>query len=136
MATTSRLPASSSTVLQRFLTMNRQLADLLPARIGLKQLLMFSLVGYANAAGRDLTLTEIRQLAGKGSDGEDLLGASIERTYAIFMAPTKRYPDGLGWMTQVGDPDDRRKKFLKLTPTGAAVFHKLINLLTEVGGVP
>lgn len=101
-------------------------AEAAPARMSIRQVLAFTIVAYANAMGRRITLSEVRELAG------DALGQGIERSIAGFFAPTKREPDALGWLEQEPDEDDRRKKYLVLTERGRYVVNEITRALTSV----
>ncbi len=94
-------------------------AELVPPRLSARQLLAFSIIAHANAMGRRISLAEVREIAGDG------LGVSIERTINSFFEPTRREPDGLGWLEQVPDEDDRRRKFLVLTTEGRLAVNEI-----------
>ena len=79
--------------------------------------------------GRDVTIAEIRKKAGSDKLGEELLGQSIGRSYQLFLKPTKKEPDALGWAYVEENEDDRREKFLRLTPEGEAVAIKIASYL-------
>lgn len=86
-------------------------------RLTINQAAFFLLVAAADARGRPLTLTEIME-------AHDLeLGKSIQNSYKVFLEPHGRSPKdfALGWLTREPDPDDERRKFLRLTPKGEEV---------------
>ncbi|MFN3573605.1 MAG: hypothetical protein ACK4TR_08770 [Phenylobacterium sp.] len=97
-----------------------------PARASVRQVLAFSIIVYANAMGRQITLSQVREIAGEG------LGQSIERTIQLFFAPTKQVPDALGWIEQEVDEDDRRRKYLKLTARGRKIANEMTKALTTL----
>ncbi len=70
-------------------------------------------------------MADLMTSAGDDVDGKAILGRSIERTFGLFMEPTKQNPDGLGWVTQEMDPEDRRKKYPKLTDKGREAVTKI-----------
>ncbi len=107
------------------------LADYLPARASYRQALAFMLLAQADLAGRKMTVSDLRDAAGDDLNGLPKLGQSIERTYQLFLAPSKQEPNGLGWLKQVPDDDDRRKKHLRLTSEGLAVANHAVAALRQ-----
>nr|WP_316628370.1 hypothetical protein [uncultured Brevundimonas sp.] len=123
------------------------LAKELPNRVTIRQLLTFAMIVEEVSQNHSITIAEIRAKAGPdkgfkenpdgshklGKDGKperaDLLGQSIGRSYQVFLEPTKKEPDALGWLTVEENEDDRRQKFLRLTKEGEAVALKLARLL-------
>lgn len=90
-------------------------------RMTVKQSLFFLSVAHAEAMGQSITLTDIlRKYAGSGS-----LGGSLIKSYAVFLEPTKRDPNNLGWITQEFDENDKRVKYLRLTEKGRGVARRL-----------
>lgn len=86
-------------------------------RLTINQAAFFFLVAAADARGRPLTLTDIME-------ANDLaLGKSIQNSYKVFLEPHGRNPKdfALGWLTREPDPDDERRKFLRLTEKGKEV---------------
>lgn len=109
----------------------RFLALELPATSTLRQVLTFSMVLEKISMGHDTIIAEIRDQAGKDNKGMDLLGQSIGRSYQVFLEPTKRDPDRLGWLTLETDEDDNRRKVLRLTAKGKAIALKVAKALKE-----
>ncbi|WP_313012509.1 phage terminase large subunit [Brevundimonas sp.] len=109
----------------------QELARELPPRVTLRQLLTFALIVEEVSMGRDVTIAEIRKKAGSDKLGEELLGQSIGRSYQLFLKPTKKEPDALGWAYVEENENDRREKFLRLTPEGEEVALKIAKLLKE-----
>lgn len=94
-------------------------------RMTVKQALFFLTVAYRHAMGQSVTSTDIvTEFESSGA-----LGGSIRKSFNVFLAPTRRDPDALNWMFQEEDEDDRRNKYLKLTPTGQDVAAALIEAL-------
>ena len=95
----------------------RILSDDLPPRVSLRQAIAFLYVADANAAGRRVTMRDIRDFF---SEEEGSSGAgSVANTFAVFLDDDR---DGsLGWIEQRTDRDDKRKKFLHLTHDGKEV---------------
>lgn len=94
-------------------------------RLTVKQALYFISVAYAHAMGRSITLSDvIERFEGTGS-----LGGAIRKSNAVFLAPTPRLPDALGWLEQAEDPTDRRYKFLRLTDAGLEATAAVLNAL-------
>ncbi|MCG9916908.1 MAG: hypothetical protein MH112_11215 [Phenylobacterium sp.] len=124
MATTPDLLPGSAHAFERLAAAIQILSEMVPPRLSARQLLAFSIIAYANAMGRRITLAEVREIAGDG------LGVSIERTINSFFEPTRREPDGLGWLEQVPDEDDRRRKFLVLTAEGRRAVNEITAAFT------
>ena len=91
-------------------------------------MLAFCVVARAHIRNQSITMAELMTSVGDDERGSPILGRSIERTFGLFMEPSKHNPDGLGWVTQQLDEDDRRKKYLKLTDLGA----RAVELITSV----
>ncbi|WOB78465.1 hypothetical protein [Brevundimonas nasdae] len=91
-----------------------------------RQLLAFLAVAQAEADGKSITLSDIRDM--EGSRGQIIIGQSIAQTFAMLLDPSDREPRGLGWVRQEVDPSDNRRKYLKLTDKGRA-------LLESIGGM-
>ena len=113
------------------------LSNRTPARTTLRQALFLMTVAYCHAMGRSVTLADTVAICGDSTEidpvtglHEPVLGRAIEKSAWVFMEPTRAYPDALSWIEQVSDPDDRRKKYLKLTELGqrelASVIASLI----------
>lgn len=86
-------------------------------RLTINQAAFFFLVAAADARGRPLTLTEIME------DNDLALGKSIQNSYKVLLEPHGRNPKdfALGWLTREPDPDDERRKFLRLTDKGREI---------------
>lgn len=94
-------------------------------RLTVRQSLVFLAVAHAHAMGRSITLTDIRhRYAGTGA-----LGDAIIKSFAMFLPPTKRLPEALGWIVQEEDENDRRFKYLRLTEKGQHVAATVIEAL-------
>jgi len=91
-------------------------------RLTINQAAFFLLVAAADARGRPLTLTEI-------VEANDLaLGKSIQNSYKVFLEPHGRSPKdfALGWLTREPDPDDERRKYLRLTDKGREIARAVL----------
>lgn len=117
------LPLSSGKPLKLLTTAFRLCAEVLPSRITLRQCLFISMVAYGHATNQRVSLRTIKTALG------DSIGRSIEKSYFIFREPTKRAPDGMGWIEQVADPDDMRQAYLRLTPVGVAALTPLLDTI-------
>lgn len=118
----SLLPAGSARTLEDLGAALAAVATLAHDRVTVKQSLFFMTVAHANAMGHSITLRDVvEQFDGSGS-----LGRAIRKSYAVFLAPTHSYPDGLDWLYQEEDPDDRRYKYLRLTDKGRAVVAGIV----------
>ena len=103
-----------------------ELARALPPRVSVRQAYAFLLIGQGLAAGKDMTMSDLRQSGLKDSAGNPVFDDSIARSYNVFMdEPTKDYPNPLGWMTYSLDPNDRRRKLISLTPKGQAFMDRI-----------
>lgn len=109
----------------------QRLAYDIPNRVTIRQLLVFLMIAEEVSMGRDITIAEIRAKVGKDKTGDDLLGQSIGRSYQIFCKPTKKEPENLGWVEVEENEDDRRQKFLRLTPEGEAVVSELAKIISS-----
>lgn len=96
------------------------IAERTTERLTIRQMLAFSIVAYTHARGGDITMSEIRAM----TDGT--VGQALERTFGVFLEPTRHYPDALGWVYQDPDPADRRKKYLRLTAEGERAAASII----------
>ena len=103
-----------------------EIARALPPRVSVRQAYAFLLIAQGLAAGRDMTMSDLRQSGLKDSAGNPVFDDSIGRSYNIFMdEPTKDYPTPMGWMTYTLDAHDRRRKLISLTPKGKAFLEKI-----------
>jgi hypothetical protein len=100
-------------------------ADMAPERMTMSQAIFFILAGTADLAGRDPTYSAIKHAVG------DKINRSLNTTYRILLAPSRLYPNGLGWLRQEPNPNDSREKFLRLTNSGRAVMKEVLNALNE-----
>ncbi|MCR5870650.1 MULTISPECIES: hypothetical protein [unclassified Sphingomonas] len=92
------------------------LADAGNARLSLSQAAFFFLAATGAIRGVPLTLFQIMEGA-----GSDALARSVKNTYKVFLEPSPRNPNGLGWLTREINPDDEREKLFTLTPKGEEV---------------
>jgi hypothetical protein len=107
-----------------------------PSRTTIRQALFIAAVAHAHAMGRAVTLSDIVQTLGDSNERDELtgevlpmLGKAIERSALVFREPSRHYPDALAWIEQVADPDDLRKKYLRLTQKGERELADVINAL-------
>lgn len=87
-------------------------------RLTINQTAFFLLVAAADARGHALTLKEIMDAT------EGVIGRSVQNTYKVLLEADGRHPKtmtALGWLTREPDPDDERRKYLRLTKKGRAV---------------
>jgi hypothetical protein len=105
----------------------------LPERCSVRQLLFFLVAAHMDLSHRTSTLSEIVEFMGDGPNFDEkgrakpLLGRGIEATYTLFLPPTKRDPNTLGWLTATENPDNRRQKLLRLTDKGREVVAEIVN---------
>lgn len=107
----------------------RALSDLMPARVSLRQGLAFLFVVHANAHGRRVTMTDVRDSFSEVDTGAANVGQSLARSFQIFLKLSDEDPEGLGWITQETDRDDKRKKYLRVTGEGAEIALKIISYI-------
>ncbi|WRQ08307.1 hypothetical protein JDBV08_00700 [Mycobacterium phage jiawei] len=117
-----RLPAGSATAFSTLATVMHVLGQAVPPRTAIRQLEALFIVSYANAMGRSVTLRDVIEQIGE--DGESDARA-VERSFHLFTQPNKFYPEALDWIAHEVDPDDRRKKYLVLTPKGLEALSDL-----------
>lgn len=120
------LPSRTARDLEILGSALRVMATEMPARVTLRQCLFLMTVAYAHVTNRSVTVRSIRTFLG------DNLGKSIEKSFHLFLEPTDRDPDRLGWITQVQDPNDLRNKELKLTKAG---MDFLVPIIESVEGL-
>lgn len=96
-------------------------------RLTINQAAFFLLCAAADARGRPLTLMEIME----STDGA--LGRSIQNSYKALLEPHGRAPKdfSLNWLYREPDPDDERRKFLRLTEKGRSVARAVLLAVGE-----
>lgn len=106
-----------------------ELAEQAPERTTAAQMVFFLLAGLADEADKPATFTEVRDAAGPA------INRSLHTTYKVFLDRPQRRSDtdatrqGLGWLTREEDPEDNRRKYLRLTPKGRRVMKGLVATL-------
>lgn len=113
-----RLQPRSANELERFAALLVGVTSITPPRTSARQILAFCLVAMSHIRNQSITMADLIQQGGDDERGSPLLGRSLERTFGLFLEPSKVFPDALSWVTQEIDPDDRRRKYLKLSDTG------------------
>lgn len=98
----------------------------MPPRISFRQGAAFALVAAANAYGRRITMTDVRDFFNE-REGTSGVAQSLAKSFQIFLEPTKQEPNGLGWVYQEMDKDDRRRKYLCLTQEGAEAVLRAVD---------
>ena len=99
-------------------------AEKAPERLSLPQATFFMLAAVAYLRGGPTTYTDILETMGES-------GQSVRASYGTFLAPSKRYPEALGWLEQEEDHDDRRRKYLKLTKRGQLVIDEILDAMED-----
>jgi hypothetical protein len=87
-------------------------------RLTINQVTFFLLAARADARGQALTLNELMEAT------EGVIGQSVKNTYKALLEPKGRNPKtttALGWLTRETDPNDERRKYLRLTPLGREI---------------
>ena len=103
----------------------RILSDAMPARASLRQGLAFVFVAYVNALGRNVTMTDLRDSFSQLDNGAETVGQSLAKSFSLFI--DEEGSGGLGWVKQEVDRADKRKKYLRLTASGADVANTFIS---------
>lgn len=130
--TSNALPARSAADLETLSGVLSAVVKFAPERVSVRQLLFFCIVAYQDVSNTPTTLTEAVALAGdselfdEAGSRKPMLGRGIERSFNVFLPPTKKTPDALGWLEQVPDEDDRRRKVLRLTPKGREIVAGMV----------
>jgi hypothetical protein len=91
-------------------------------KITAQQMLFFFAVAHADAMGQSVNIASVMATYAP-------LGRSVEKTVVNFLEPTDRFPDALGWIKQIEDPDDRRVRHLHLTEKGVDVVGAIVDAL-------
>lgn len=101
-----------------------RLASLTPERLSLGQAVFFIEAARADLAGRPATFTEVRDRTGP------VISRSLHTTYKVFLGADDREPKrqaALGWLAREIDPDDNRRKYLRLTARGRWMIEELMH---------
>lgn len=88
-------------------------------KLSRQQMTFFLAVAERQAMGERVNMTKLRRLYPQ-------MGRSVERSYVVFLAKTRKVPIGLEWLCQVRDPWDLRVKYFELTPTGQEIVAELV----------
>lgn len=118
----SRLPSRSLGDLECLLRASVVLAAEAHDKMTVRQTLFFYAVAFESLSGRSVNVASLRETYSS-------LGRSIEKSISQFLEKTARTPDALGWITQTGDPDDRRVRYLSLTEKGADVAGAIVEAM-------
>jgi hypothetical protein len=102
----------------------RALSEMTPARISMRQALAFMFVAQAKARGWEITMSQVRDYF-ESAPGDANVGQSMAKSFQVFFGPQNDY-DGLNWVYQTTDREDRRKKYLDLTSHGAKAAGDII----------
>lgn len=121
-----RLQPRSANELERFATLLVGVTSITPPRTSARQILAFCLVAMHHARNQSITMADLIQMGGDDNRGSPLLGRSLERTFGLFLEPSKVHPDALSWVTQEVDPDDRRRKYLQLSELGVKAVTSIL----------
>lgn len=113
--------------LRTFSAMLIELAEQAPERTTAAQMAFFVSAALADMAGRPGTFTELKDALGPA------INRSLHTTYKVFLDRIQRRSDtdvtraGLGWLTREEDPQDNRRKYLRLTAKGRDVMRGLLD---------
>lgn len=120
------LPYHFSHELERFTALLVGVTSITPPRTSARQIMAFCMVAMHHIRNRSTTMADLMHMGGDDERGVPLLGRSIERTFGLFLDPSKVHPDALAWVTQEADPNDKRRKYLRLTDLGAEAVRKIV----------
>lgn len=109
------------------------LAREIPPRTSVRQVMAFVAIARFDSLNLSVTLAELRDAMGVDAQGMPLLGQSIERTFATFLPPSEDEPEALDWCYQGADPDDRRRKPLRLSSKGKMMADRIVRVLRGRG---
>jgi hypothetical protein len=118
----SRLPSRSLGDLETLVKASAVLAAEAHEKMTVRQTLFFFAVAYHSLAGQSINIARLREIYSP-------LGRSIEKSISQFLEPSRVSPDALGWIAQTVDPDDRRVRYLTLTPEGADVVGAVVEAM-------
>jgi hypothetical protein len=106
--------------LDGFMSAMAVMNTVVPARTTCRQLQVFAAIVAANAKGMRVTLSDLKEQSPETADGPRV-NEHLNRSYQMFLPPTPKDPEALGWITQVPDAQDGRKKYLILSQAGRDV---------------
>lgn len=95
-------------------------------RLTVSQAAFFMLAAAADAKGDPATRS--RLLTASGAD----FRPSIRNSYRQLLAPSRVYPNALGWLQTEDNPLDNREQFLRLSPEGKAVIEGALLALVPI----
>ncbi|WP_343698828.1 hypothetical protein [Caulobacter sp.] len=121
-----KLHPRSANELERFASLLAGVTSITPPRTSARQIMAFCMVAMHHIRNQSITLAELTQMGGEDMRGSPILGRSLERTFGLFMEPNRVHPDALSWITQEIDPDDRRRKYLRLSALGVEAVAKIL----------
>lgn len=102
-------------------------AKALPSRVSIRQAFAFLIIAEREAAGHETIVSDLRNLEITDAWGKPVFDASIGRSYQLFTdEPSKDYPEPMGWMRLEADPQDKRRKLLRLTAKGEAFVRQIV----------
>lgn len=109
-----------------------QLAKAMPSRVSVRQAYAFLIVAERLAGGHDIIVSDLREIGGTDAWGKPVFDASIGRSYQLFLdEPSRDYPEPLGWLRLEPDPNDKRRKLLRMTAKGEAMARSLVRARNE-----
>lgn len=118
----AKLPAGTISDLESLVKAAVVLAAESHEKMTVRQTLFFYAVAYHSLMGQSVNMASIREMYAP-------LGRSIEKSISQFLEPTRAHPNALGWIVQSLDPDDRRIRYLSLTPEGRDVVIAMIEAM-------
>lgn len=123
-----RLRAPTASSLHGIATLMHILADAVPPRTAIRQIEALFVIAYAHKMGRSVTLRDVVEAV-----DEEGGARALERSIHVFTAPSRVYPAALDWVEQVPDPDDRRKRYLRLTAKGDSALAAMFAAMSREG---
>ncbi len=121
-----RLPPESGKIMSEWTNALASIETKLPDRVTLRQMVFFSAMARSILRGHTVTQQSIFD------EFRANLGRSLTKSGALFFEPTRTYPEALGWLRLVENPDDRREKFVELTERGRAALAVIIDIIKRL----
>lgn len=111
-------PARSAADLEQLAVVISLMTERGSEKLTMRQCLFFLAAAYLDLRNVSVNIAKIREIY-------PTIGRSIEKSKEQLLEPTKHTPDALGWLSQEMDEDDRRQRWLKLTPKGRKIVEDI-----------
>ena len=101
------------------------IAEEVPDRVSLSQVIFFLQAAADDLRGKRPTYTEVRDTLG------EKVNRTLHATYRVLCERSRVYPKALGWLARQTNPRDNRENFLQLTPKGRDILRAVREHLGE-----